>query len=65
MAIPIWVLVMSKFNREAHDCIEVIYRDSQNSTEMDNSNRDNEFWMLVNFLISFRLCLLMFQELNF
>ena len=48
MAIPIWVLVMSKFNKEAHDCIEVSNQDSQNSTEMDNSNKDNELWMLVN-----------------
>lgn len=43
MTIPIWVLVMSKYNKETHDCSEV---NDQNITNKD-VNEANEFWMLV------------------
>ena len=43
MMIPIWVLVISKYNKEDHECTV----NENNLTSIDQPER--EFWMLVTF----------------
>ena len=51
MTIPIWVLVISKYDKESHDCIEVNNQNNQNITEQDSPNEENDFWMLVTYFL--------------
>jgi hypothetical protein len=52
MTIPIWVLVISKYDKETHDCIdEMNNQNNQNITEPDSQNEENDFWMLVNYFL--------------
>ncbi len=51
MTIPIWVLVISKYDKESHDCIEVNNLNNQNITEQDSPNEENGFWMLVTYFL--------------